>query len=45
MTAMHEMKGWISLLASVVLLLVICGVAALGLFTRPTRWSDRSKPI
>ena len=38
-------KAWFFSIASLVLLLVICGVAALGLFTRPRRWSERSGPV
>lgn len=39
---MNEMKAWFFLVASVALLLVICGLATLGLLTRPVRWSERS---
>jgi len=36
-----ELKAWFFLIISLLLLLMICSVAALGLFTRPTRWSER----
>lgn len=39
-----ELKAWFFLIISLLLLLIICGVAALGLFTRPTRWSERPSP-
>jgi hypothetical protein len=39
---MYEVKGWFFLVASFILLLVICGLATLGLLTRPLRWSERS---
>jgi hypothetical protein len=35
------LKGWLFLVLSILMLLVICGIAAAGLFTRPSRWSDR----
>ena len=37
----HEMKGWLFLMASLLLLWVICGLAMLGLLTRPARWVER----
>ena len=36
-----ELKAWFFLGMSVVLLLFICGLAMLGLLTRPMRWSER----
>ena len=40
-----ELKAWVFFIASLTLLLLICGLAALGLFTRPRRWSDRSEAV
>ena len=40
-----EVKAWIFLLASLALLLLICGLAVVGLLTRPRRWSDRSEAV
>ena len=40
-----ELKAWAFLIASLMLLLLICGVAAVGLFTRPGRWSERFEPV
>ncbi len=40
-----ELKAWFFLIISLLLLLMICSVAALGLFTRPTRWSERAMPL
>lgn len=37
----HEIKGWLFLVASLLLLSMICCLAMLGLLTRPIRWSDR----
>lgn len=37
----HEIKGWFFLAASMLLLLVICGLAMIGLLTRPVRWAER----
>ena len=37
----HEMKGWLFLMASLFLLMVICGLAMIGLLTRPARWVER----
>ena len=37
-----ELKAWFFLAASFVMLLVICGLAMLGLLTRPMRWSERA---
>jgi len=34
-----ELRAWVFLTASLMLLPVIWGLAALGLFTRPRRWS------
>ncbi len=39
-----ELKAWFFLIISLLLLLIICSVAALGLFTRPKRWSERPSP-
>jgi hypothetical protein len=36
-----ELKAWFFLAASLLLLLFICGLAMLGLLTRPLRWSER----
>ena len=36
-----ELKAWVFLAASFLLLLCICGLAMVGLLTRPTRWSER----
>ena len=38
----QEMKGWIVLFASFLLLLLICALAMMGVLTRPVRWSERS---
>ena len=37
-----ELKAWFFLIASFVLLVCICGLAMLGLLTRPMRWSERA---
>jgi hypothetical protein len=37
-----ELKAWFFLAASFVLLLVICGLAMVGVLTRPLRWSERA---
>jgi hypothetical protein len=39
-----ELKAWVLLIASLLLLLIICALAALGSFTRPQRWSERGRP-
>ena len=39
-----ELKAWLALAASFVLLLFICALAMLGVFTRPLRWRDRVRP-
>jgi hypothetical protein len=39
-----ELKPWLFLIISLLLLLIICSVAALGLFTRPTRWKRANDP-
>ena len=36
-----DLKGWVFLAASFLFLLVICGLAMVGLLTRPVRWSER----
>lgn len=36
-----ELKGWLFLLASLFLLMLICGLAMLGILTRPVRWTER----
>ena len=41
---MAELKGAILLLGCLVFFALICAVAALGLVTRPGRWSDRATP-
>ena len=38
---MHEAKAWFILVASFILLVIICTLATLGIFTRPKRWNDR----
>jgi len=40
-----ELKTWGFLTASLLLFLLICGLAALGLFTRPRRWSELAGPM
>jgi len=37
----QDIKGWLFLVASLLLLALICGLATLGLLTRPARWSER----
>lgn len=37
----QDIKGWLLLMASLFLLLLICGLATVGLLTRPARWSER----
>ncbi len=37
----HDFRAWFFLVASFLLLLVICGLAMVGLLTRPLRWSER----
>ena len=44
-TIMNEMKAWFFLVASVALLLVICGLATLGLLTRPVRWEAKDHSL
>jgi hypothetical protein len=41
-TMTTELKAWVFLIASFVLLVCICGLAMLGLLTRPMRWSERA---
>jgi hypothetical protein len=36
-----ELKAWFLLAACFVLLLFICGLAMLGILTRPMRWGQR----
>jgi len=36
-----ELKAWFFLAASFLLLLLICGLAMVGILTRPMRWSER----
>jgi hypothetical protein len=36
-----ELKAWFFLAAGFLLLLCICGLAMLGVLTRPMRWSER----
>jgi hypothetical protein len=36
-----EVKAWCVLAACFLLLLFICGLAMLGILTRPLRWSER----
>jgi hypothetical protein len=38
---MEEVKAWAVLLVSLLMLAMICLIAAAGLFTRPQRWSER----
>lgn len=37
---MHQIKGWVFLLLSLALLMIICGIAALSMLMRPQRWCD-----
>jgi hypothetical protein len=37
-----ELKGWFFLAASLLLLVFICGLAMVGVLTRPMRWSERA---
>ncbi|ULA66079.1 MAG: hypothetical protein LZF62_50063 [Nitrospira sp.] len=37
----QEIKGWVVLMASLLLLAVICCLAMLGVLTRPVRWTER----
>ena len=37
-----ELKAWFFLATSFILLVCICGLAMLGLLTRPVRWSERA---
>jgi len=41
---MAEIKGAALLLGCLVFFALICAVAALGMLTRPGRWSDRATP-
>ena len=38
---LNELKAWVFLIGNLLLLLLICGLAALGLSTRPQRWGER----
>ena len=42
---MAEIKGAVLLLCCLMFFTLICALAALGLVTRPSRWSDRAKPV
>ena len=37
-----DLKAWLFLAASFLLLLLICGLAMVGVLTRPMRWSERA---
>ena len=39
--SMHDLKGGFFLLASFVMLALICAIAALGTVMRPQRWCER----
>jgi hypothetical protein len=39
---MQEIKGWVFLLLSMALLVLICAIAALSMFMRPQRWCDKT---
>ena len=40
-----ELKAWVFFIASLTLLLLICGLTVMGLLTRPRRWSDRFEAV
>ena len=39
---MHEIKGWFFLALSLLFLMTICAIAAMGMIMRPVRWGSRS---